>query len=90
MPERNTELDQHEQSDPRRWNMDAQIKWVLDLGRPSEAGTYRFRGKAVFVRADDIKRADTESARGSTEVTFNATYFEPLSGEPYFLLSNIA
>ena len=68
--------------------MHAQISW-RELGSPSEPGTYRWRGIAVQVRQRDIDLANSATEQ-SEAVIFNATLFEPISGERRYVLANLA
>jgi hypothetical protein len=48
------------------WEHATTIRWVSDLGAPSEPDTYRFKGAAVPISDDHIHCAETHLANGAT------------------------
>ncbi len=72
------------------WECATTLKWVSDLGAPLQPNIYRFKGDAVPISEDHIRRADLKIGNGASEVIFNATYYEPTCGERRFELGRIA
>lgn len=72
------------------WEHATTIRWVSDLGAPSEPDTYRFKGAAVRISGDHIHSAQTQLANGATDVIFDATYCELACGERHVEVGRVA
>jgi hypothetical protein len=72
------------------WEHVTTIRWVSDLGAPSQPDVYRFKGAAVPISDDHIQRAETQLANGATDVIFNATYCELACGQRHVEVGGIA
>jgi hypothetical protein len=58
------------------WECATTLKWVSDLGAPLQPKICRFKGAAVPISEDHIRRADSKIGNGALEVIFNATLAE--------------
>jgi hypothetical protein len=72
------------------WECVTTLKWVSDLGASLQPKICRFKGAAVPVSEDHIRRVDSTIGNGASEVIFHATYCEPTCGEWRFELGGIA
>jgi hypothetical protein len=72
------------------WEYETTLKWVSDLGSPLQPKTCLFKGAAVPISDDHIRRAEAKLGNGASEVVFNARFFEPTCGERRFELGRIA
>ncbi len=72
------------------WECETTLKWVSDLGAPLQPNIYQFKGAAVPISEDHIRRAEFKLGNGASEVIFKASYYELTCGERRFELGRIA
>jgi hypothetical protein len=72
------------------WEHATTIRWVSDLGAPSQPDTYRFKGATVPISDEHIHCAEAELANGATDVIFSAIHCERACGERHVEVGRIA
>ena len=72
------------------WEHATTLRWVSDLGAPTQPEICRFKGAVVEISEHHIHRAEAELANGATDVVFNATYCELACGARRLEVAGVA